>query len=463
MVFMNRLELISIINQLNKELKNKFIEKYKENPTKYAYLYEKWKLIKIKNENLYQFAKLAIKFDQAELMINRIRSVFHDKEYLIDGDCSKISYNSNINTKLNIFIKFEELQSLFIEFIEILSLIKKQIYFERHISIKFDNMYNDKINWDMTIQKNKTKFPLKFYIKKNYKKFNTPENKLLIISNIWLKTESEILLNKFYNRFDTIKISTLLNIIETLKQNEFLFKTLFNINIVDNIEYDNLETINLLKNAHKRIHIYHTLDKSYNELFSWVKRFQKYNILQLSNNNISHLTIETIKNIDIIYEVWIFAEITDYIIKKYNAKINFNFEKCIEFQFDGKTFQIFYDRVFNEEEVWVEKSTPDFSIYCNKKLIAIIDAKNYLSESIEPGRSKILAYMMNLKCNFGVGVFPKTESKIYEKDIDTFSNIKLTLHTLSMIPYTKNSNMDVTKSLKILFDGVVKNAQMLSH
>ena len=459
---MSRSELILKINQLDEELKNKFIEKYDENPCKYAHLYEKWESIKIENENWYQFVKLAIKFDQAELMINRIRSVFQDKEYLIDGDCSKISFNNNINTKSNIFIKFEELQSLFIEFTEILSMIKKQIYFERHISIKFDSMYDNEINWDMTIQKNKTNFPLKFFIKKNYKKFNTPENKLLVISNIWLKTESETLL-KFYNRFDTIKISTLLNIIETLKQNEFLFKTLFNINIVDDVEYNNLETTNLLKNVHNRIRICRALDKSYSELFLWVKKFQKYSIMQLSNNNISHITIDTIKNIDIIYEVWIFAEIIDYIIKKYNAIINFNLEQYVEFQFDGKTFKIFYQRVFNGGEIWVEKSTPDFSIYCNEKLIAIVDAKNYLLESIEPGRSKILAYMMNLKCNFGVGIFPKIKSKQYEKDVDAFSNVKLTLHTLSMIPYTRNSNTNVTKSLKILFDGVIKNAQILSY
>ncbi len=462
MVFMNRLDLILKINQLNKELKNKFIEKYKENPCKYAYLYEKWEPIKIKNENWYQFAKLAIKFDQAELMINRIRSVFHDKEYLIDGDCSKISFNSNINTKSNIFIKFEELQSLFIEFTEILSMIKKQIYFEHHISIKFDSMYHNKINWDMTIQKNKTKFPLKFYIKKNHKKFNIPENNLLAISNIWLKVESEKLL-KFYNKFNTMEISILLNIIETSTKNEFLFKTLFNINIIDDVKYTNLEASDLLKNVHNRLRICRTLDNSYNELFLWVKKFQQYSIMELSNNNVSYITIETIKNIDIVYEVWIFAEIVDYIIKKYNTKINFNFDQYVEFQFDGKTFKIYYQRNFIDNEIWVENAKPDFSIYCDEKLIAIIDAKNYLLESKETGRSKILAYMMNLKCNFGVGIFPKIESKPYEKDIDTFSNIKLTLHTLSMIPYTKNYDTDVTKSLKTLFDGVVKNAQMLSY
>ena len=463
MIVMNRYELILIINKLNKKSKNKLIEKFNENPTKYEDLYNKWESIKIHNENLYQFIKLATKIDQAALMINRVCSVFHDKERLIDGECSKISCNSNINTKLNIFIKFEELRSLFLEFTEILSSIKKQIYFEHHISTKFYNMYNNKINWDVTIQKNKTKFPLKFYIKKNCKTFDTPENKLLIISNIWLKTESEILLNKFYNEFDTVKISTLLNIIEILKQNEFTFKTLFNINIVKNIEYDDLEIIDLLKDVHNRIQIYRTLDKSYGELFSWVEKFKKYSILQLSDNNVSHLTIDTIKNIDIIYEVWVFAEIVDYIIKKYHAKINFNLKKCIEFQFDDKTFQIFYERPFSDKEVWVEKSNPDFSIYCNEKLIAIIDTKNYLAEPIEPGRSKILAYMMNLKCNFGVGIFPRATSKIYEKDMDDFSNIKLTLHTLSMIPYTKNSKGDVTKSLQILFEGVIKNAQMLSH
>jgi hypothetical protein len=64
-------------------------------------------------------------------------------------------------------------------------------------------------------------------------------------------------------------------------------------------------------------------------------------------------------------------------------------------------------------------STPDFSIDINGKLKIIMDAKNWLSESYDDAKYKMLGYLNNLYGTIGILFFhTKKQSFTYNPEID---------------------------------------------
>ena len=124
------------------------------------------------------------------------------KDYFILKSEEGTFFEPNYLSRLN------KLNNLGEEFFEIYSKIRNKINFEYPKRNHVGALLRGNINWQKTITNSTTFIPIKFHSSIPYRKFDTPENLLLILCVYWINSESTILLNS--------KIEE--NVDETLKQ-----------------------------------------------------------------------------------------------------------------------------------------------------------------------------------------------------------------------------------------------------
>ena len=331
------------------------------------------------------------------------------KKYFILRTVSGLYHVPNILAKLN------RLKILYYEFFQIYENILNRIHFE-YPKVEQTGRIQGKINWSKTIHMSAGEFPVNFITTTFQKNFETPENILLILCVRWMLTESNYLLNvKFNEPLHDENKKLLHNISEKcmFMLDKFPFQNVLTSSKklgtlsynppdpkIKEIEFD----------TKKRISDGKIKNTNYLKLLEWIEKFRDLRINNIDNKSPTRHILESLKNVDTVYEIWIFMEFVSYLRSK-NLLINFELgsnPKC-EFDHNGVAETFWYARSFDpiEQIVWAKPHDPDFIAMIGNDVLGVFDAKNYAEgESLGGTHDKMLSYMNNFDTNFGALIYP---------------------------------------------------------
>lgn len=307
-----------------------------------------------------------------------------------------------------------KLEILYKKYFEIYKNITEHIHFDYPKNEYIGPTIRGKINWDKTIRNSTTKFPMLFVSSIQRKEFETSENILLVLCAEWMHREASRLLYIEYDEPITDYQKNLLrSIIQKTKLivDNFPFVTVLNASRrFWNLSYNDPRIKSLEEITQKRIKQKLVRNQNYVKLLEWVRDFRELDISRVTTKTPSRHILESIKNLDTVYEVWIFLEFVEFL---YEREVLINFQlgekpNC-QFEHDEVIVTFWYERGFKRggPYAWAAKHYPDFTAMADNEILAIFDAKNYAkSSSISDTINKMLAYMNNLDASFGGLIYP---------------------------------------------------------
>ena len=306
-----------------------------------------------------------------------------------------------------------KLEILYQKYFQIYKKIKNQIHFD-YPKNEHVGSIRGKINWDKTIRMSPTEFPMNFVTTVSQKVFETPENILLVLCAEWMYRESNKLLQiEFAEPLTNYKKNLLRGISEKTKLilNHFPFTSVLNNSKKFwNLSYNDPRINEIEFQTKKRINQKLVRNQNYKKLLEWIEEFRELNIRRVSASTPTRHILESIENLDTVYEAWIFLEIVEYLHEK-EILVNFQLgdhPNC-EFEFNEVIVTLWYEKTFTPRgtHAWAVQHRPDFVAMINDEILAIFDAKNYgKSSSITDTQNKMLSYMNNLDSNFGALIYP---------------------------------------------------------
>ena len=314
----------------------------------------------------------------------------------------------------NPLVDLNKLEILYQKYFEIYKNIKDQIHFDYPKNEHYGPAIKGKINWDKTIRNSSTYFPMMFVSSVRQKEFETPENILLVLCAEWMFRESSRLLQTSFKEPLTDHNKNLLNsIVEKTKLilTGFPFTSVLNSSKrFWNLSYIDPRIKELEQKTQMRIRQSLVKNSNYNKLLEWIADFRNLDISRVTDKTPTRHILDSIENIDTVYEAWIFLEFVEFLAEK-GILVNFrlgNDPHC-QFEYGGLLVTFWYERGFTGDGpyAWVLTCVPDFTVMINDEIIAIFDAKNYAkSSSTSDSQVKMLAYMTNLDANFGALIYP---------------------------------------------------------
>jgi len=327
-----------------------------------------------------------------------------------------------------------KLEILYQKYFQIYKNIKNQINFDYPKNEHVGGI-RGKINWDKTIRISPTEFPVNFVTSVSKKIFETPENILLVLCAEWMYRESNRLLQtEFEEPLTDYKINLLRGISEKSKiiLNHFPFNTVLNDSKKFwNLSYNDPRINELEFQTKKRINQKLVRNQNYTKLLQWIEEFRELNIKRISADTPTRHILESIENLDTVYEAWIFLEFVEYLHEKM-ILVNFQLgdhSNC-EFEHNGITITFWYEKLFKRRgsHAWAVEHKPDFVAMIDDEILGIFDAKNYgKTSSITDTQNKMLSYLNNLDANFGALIYPNHpqywDDLIEERRIDKIKPI----------------------------------------
>ena len=467
---MNRQELANEIRRLkNKEKipkKTLIRSEFTLQPV-HQHLDIAFRKIKLKNEKWHQFVRFVLTpekewkymYERLAILLKRHRDNIDDYFILRSGTTS-----NTMPDRMTDFIRFHKLYE---EFFEIYLKIIRHIQVDYPVTDYTGQMIRGKINWQKTLLKSNSQFPLNFEMSTKYREFETPENILLYLSINWLNKEAVTLINEeFKEPLEDDEIQTLYNVESStnrLIQNFPYKKIIKNSEKFSKLSPADKEITLLIENVKSRIRKGIIRNKRYLELLEWIEKLKDMS-LELLSGNPTRFHIDSLYDLDTIYEAWIYLELVDFIKRKKHLDVKLTFKKSnekytfFEFNFEGQVIRVYYEKQFlkNGGEAWTRNHKPDYSVFINKKLIALFDAKNYskFSEAGE-GIDKMSAYMLNLDVGFGALIFPKIKKQVRYK-FDKKDRKKRVLTYYQMEPIKPDSNNQTKEeSMKEIFNEII--------
>ena len=308
-----------------------------------------------------------------------------------------------------------KLESLYSDFFELFQDITNHIHFDNPRKDFYGASFRGKINWDKTLRRSATDTPLQFHSSIPIKKFETPENILLVLCAKWLHHECNRILQLNFNEELSTEKKKILEIISTRTKNmilHFPFQNVIKSSMrLWNFDYNNNVILNLEKNIQKRITDGTIRNKSYSKLLFWLDKFRDLNLMMVSENTPVTNLLKSKDSQDTVYEAWIFLEIYDYFLKSgLTPVLHFDSkENYFDFNYNGHEVKFYYDREYllSEDNVWALQHKPDYSVMVDGKVVAVFDAKNFSKGQVpSPAINKILSYMHNFNTKIGMLFFP---------------------------------------------------------
>jgi hypothetical protein len=307
------------------------------------------------------------------------------------------------------------LEMLSREYFEIYHEVTSQIHFNYLNSEYSGPIIRGRINWHKTIHKSATEFPLTFATTLKEIDFITPENILLVLCAEWMYRESSRLLQlEFIEPLSDYNKNLIIVILEKTK----VILMHFPFNEVLNtskkfwaLSYNDPHIKSLEQEARQRVKQGLVHNVNYRNLLLWIDKFRELNIPRISTNTPTRHILESIRNLDTVYEAWIFLEFVEYLYEKgilLNFYISDSDNRHCTFSYNGRIVTLWYEKKFKSGiNVWAVDHTPDFTAMLDNEILAVFDAKNYTkSSSITDTKNKMLAYMTNLDTNFGALIYP---------------------------------------------------------
>ncbi len=316
------------------------------------------------------------------------------------------------------------LESLFLEYFKTYYKIKNQLHYDLPRQNYAGSMIRGKIKWDETIKNSTSIFPLEFHSIVQRKEFTTPENILLILCAEWIyKESSRLLLEDYADPLSENQVTKLEKIISNAKSiltNFPLPNVLLHSKRYWGMNAKDARINNLISDTQNRIKKNEITNEGYADLLEWIIKFREQNIWLVNSQTPTQRPLKTRKNLDAMYEAWIFFEFANYCEKTGRLRdiVIQKGERKFEFAYNGYRMIFRWERKFfppgegdeegsDDKHAWAAEAWPDFTVFLDDEIIGVFDAKNYsLDEGETSPINKILAYMTNLDTNLGVLFFP---------------------------------------------------------
>ncbi len=424
--------------------------------TKNRYLLENYIKNRLSGEKWHQLVRFALSDPSERIyMYDRLwrlvlkHKKFFDRYFMIKSE-NGTHHIPDRQTILN------RLLTLCQEYFQIQKTIAVNLHFDFPHNINSSNYVIHKVHWEKTLVSSFNSLPIKFIITSKEKLFSTPENMLLILSAFWMYVESNKILRMYFDEPLTNLEKSILENIRIISSKivvSFPFYEVTNIvRKLINLPNDDPTILLLELECEARIKKGLIKNLAYSNLLVWIKKFRELNVRLLTKKS-TNFPLETLQNLDTIYEAWIFLEFRDFFYEnkmlKKNERLNFN---SFLITFEGKQIQFNYEKKFIRDNsvAWAVTSTPDFTVEYNDKVIAVFDAKNYKKSNDGKGEAthKMLGYMTNLDINYGGLFFPNFPSKEF---IYSSINQKPRFHfdlKLSHYQLLPNGSSEVVKNKK---------------
>lgn len=414
---MNDNELFEEIKRLNKVEKIKqsvladenFIEQPQYEELKRAYRSSKYH----KKWEWHQIVRIVLEPPELrQYMYDRLLALLlkHKRSY---EDYFTLRTEEGVFQVPNPLADLNKLEILYQKYFAIYKNIKNHIHFDYPKNEHVGGI-RGKINWDKTIRISPTDFPMSFVTSVSKKIFETPENVLLVLCAEWMHRESNKLLQI---EFDEPLTDYKRNLLRGISEKTKLILNHFPFHIVLNeskkfwhLSYNDPRIKQLESDAKNRINQKLVRNQNYHKLLQWIEEFRELNIRRVSATTPTRHILESIENLDTVYEAWIFLEFVEY-LHEHRVLINFQLgdhPNC-EFEWNGVTVTFWYEKEFvrGGSHAWAVKHVPDFVAMVEDEILGVFDAKNYgKSSSTTDAQNKMLSYMNNLDANFGALIFP---------------------------------------------------------
>lgn len=425
---MNRLELLEQINLLAVDKNKKEIQKIEhelieQNSEISKFFHNEWiqSENKIEGEQWHQFVRLATEFKQIEHMFKRVRDLLFKHNESMQG-YFRVNFQTGVSELPDRSTELFQLFNLVGEYFRIYKKIENRMNSDRY-KVASRGIISGKINWDSTIKKMKTDFPLYFETDDWKKKFNTPENILLIWIAIWLSNQINILLKtEFRDPLDHTQIKNLMDFSDNCKK---IIKHFPFYNVVDDALQ--ISSYDLEDKEVKLLEFKTTMryreglieNRAYDDLLLWMKKIRSFNFPNLrKRDGTANFLLEAIENVDTMYEIWIFFELLDHFSKYGNVQLVLKAEpQYFQFELGYQNLELFYEKTFEEKSkfAWAQKIKPDFTLFADNEIIGVFDAKNYKNRmtSEDSPIIKVLAYMTNLDTGYGAILWPRDDENEY--------------------------------------------------
>ena len=300
----------------------------------------------------------------------------------------------------NPLTNLNRLESLYVDFFELFQDITSHIHFDYPKKEYYGSSFRGKINWDKTLRRSTTDFPLQFQSAIPFRKFDTPGNILLVLCTRWLHKECNRILQMEFNEPLDLEKKKILEIITTRTKNmiiNFPFQDVIkSALLLWNIDYNDRKIHELEKKIQKRIDNGVVRNKSYSKLLSWLDKFRNLNLMMVSENTPVTNLLKSKDSQDTIYEAWMFLEIFDYLADAGMNPVLYLDSKPYYFDFDYRNHHVrfYYEKQYNPtgEHAWALQHKPDFSIMADNKIIGVFDAKNFSKGQLpSPAINKMLS------------------------------------------------------------------------
>jgi len=298
------------------------------------------------------------------------------------------------------FSDFVRLRTLYEKYFEIYNNIKKRVNFDYPTEKFSETTIQGKINWSQTFRRSPFLFPTVFQTTNWVRKFETPENTLLILYAFVIRNDCMNILNKsFEGGLFPDEHELIQKIIDGTKKilSTFPFRDVVKqAKLHSNFDLESRQNEQLLKDTKKRINSRQIRNPEYIKLIKWIDEYRHLNVQSIRASK-SKFQLRHKKDLDFLYELWIFLEFFSYVRyqKHREAKIYPGTPAYISFELQEKTVKFYWSKKFekydpdsnpnskhktNDDIAWVRKVNPDFSAMVDDKLIAVFDAKNYYNK-----------------------------------------------------------------------------------
>jgi hypothetical protein len=387
-------------------------DRFPEDPRNKEIL-ELWKNSSKKEWNWQQVVRFALDEEHVQqYMYEKLLSLLRDHrghytDYF-DLDTDEGSFPTpNPLTELNRF------EALYNEFFIIYNNIINQIHFESPKKEYLGPNFRGKINWQKTLFQSNTPHPINFVSEIPVRKFVNPGNILLVLCVLWMHKEAKRILQlNFKEPLSSRKKYILQSVSE--KTRNLLQGFPFQDVIKESGRYwsytnDEPQILSLEHKLKQEINKKKIQNKNYSKILTWIQKFRNLNLSMVSEETPVKNLLKSREAQDTVYEAWMFMEFFDYAFKEgWSPKLTLGSKPNFEFEYGGQKVIFWYEREFRPPGpyVWALQQKPDFTVMVDDKIIGVFDAKNYSTPEISPAKVKMLSYMSNLNCDFGVLFFP---------------------------------------------------------
>lgn len=421
---MNRQQLLETINRLRKEenipesiLRDDGFIDLQE----YRYLREEFVRNKIKGEKWHQIVRFALSDpNERKYMYDRLLELLlvyrrsHTDYFELKSEIASILLPDR-------FSYLNRLTLLHKEYFEIYKSIINKIHFDYPSEIATGPLIKGRVNWSRVSRRSPTTFPIIFDIWEWIREFDTPENILLVLPAFWLGRESHRMLVlpfiESLNRLEVTMLNTLLTNTQEIRKSFPFHEVIDEARKFANLSVSDERVLRIESESLDRINDGQIKERyDYLRLLKWIRKFRELNIRMVSNT-LTNFPLDTLANLDTIYEAWIFFEIMNVVEQRYGLR-DLQMKETpyyFEFEFKSHKLKFFYEREFElgGRHAWAVTCKPDFIVMEGEKIIAIFDAKNYGVDGKTEAKNKMLAYLTNLDCNFGALFFPEFDHEAF--------------------------------------------------